>query len=162
VTHSLEHGVPYVLSAIKSICFLSQHVRPELSKGTFYPLPPFGIFGNTAAGASRAPQETCLGGQHCSCKSDMIEPIPSSPPTKSPPAEAKKYVAKSPNVVGLSKGVMSGIGSIQGMVSNDRNWCRTGVSVPVRPLAKTTLVGFSRALNASKITLRVVRSWNAT
>jgi hypothetical protein len=42
-----------------------------------------------------------------------VEPLskPSSPPKKSPPPPKKKYVAKSPRVVGLSNGVMSGIGS---------------------------------------------------
>jgi hypothetical protein len=42
-----------------------------------------------------------------------VEPLskPNSPPKKSPPPAKKKYVAKSPRVVGLSRGVMSGIGS---------------------------------------------------
>lgn len=34
--------------------------------------------------------------------------LPSSPPKNKPPAEAKKYVAKSPNVVGFNRGVISG------------------------------------------------------
>ena len=42
---------------------------------------------------------------------DIVDNIPSSPPKNNPPAEAKKYVAKSPSVVGLSKGVRSGMDS---------------------------------------------------
>jgi hypothetical protein len=42
-----------------------------------------------------------------------MEPVskPSSPPKKRPPPVKKRYVAMLPRVVGLSSGVMSGIGS---------------------------------------------------
>jgi len=64
---------------------------------------------------------------------------PSSPPKNSPPAEAKKYVAKSPNVEGFRRGVRSGIDL-------------------VRPSAKITLVGLSCARTAAKNALRVLRN----
>jgi len=89
-----------------------------------------------------------------------VEPLskPSSPPKKSPPPPKKKYVAKSPRVVGLSNGVMSGIGSkcgvsyvrlVEGFVEQDG-------FIPVRPLANCTCVGFSAALKASNTFIRLV------
>jgi hypothetical protein len=46
-----------------------------------------------------------------------VEPLskPNSPPKKSPPPPKKKYAAMSPRGVGLSNGVMSGIGSKWGV-----------------------------------------------
>ena len=64
---------------------------------------------------------------------------PNSPPNNIPPAAKRLYVAKSPNVVGFSSGVMSGMASS-------------------RPLAKRTCVGFSDVRKAWNILARFARS----